>query len=81
METPKTVQPPLSNLQRELLGIFAKEVPEKDLIAIRGLLARYFAEKAMDLADDFWDSKGWSDEKADQILETKLRTLDKDTNL
>ncbi|MCC5935785.1 MAG: hypothetical protein JJU34_00760 [Lunatimonas sp.] len=81
METPKTTQPPLSNLQRELLGLFAKEVPEKDLIAIKELLGKYFAEKAMDLADDFWGTKGWSDEKADQILDTKLRTPYEDTNL
>ncbi|MBK7871371.1 MAG: hypothetical protein IPJ74_12205 [Saprospiraceae bacterium] len=46
-----TLQTPLSNLQLELLKLFAQNVAEEDLIAIRQLIARYFAEKAMDAAD------------------------------
>lgn len=65
---------PLSNLQRELLRLFAQNVPEKDLIAIRQLIARYFAEKAMDLADQAWESKGWTEEDAYKLAHTKMRT-------
>jgi len=65
---------PLSNLQRELLKLFAQNVPEEDLMAIRGLIAHYFAEKAMDLADQAWDNKGWTKEDAVRLANTKMRT-------
>ena len=65
---------PLSKLQRQMLKLFALEVPEEDLIAIQQLIARYFAEKAMDLADQSWDEKGWSEEDASRLLDIKMRT-------
>lgn len=42
---------PLTNLQLELVKLFAQEVPEEDLRNIKQLIANYFAEKAMDMAD------------------------------
>lgn len=74
MRTTSSQTPPLSNLQRQMLKLFAQEVPEEDLIAIQELIARYFAEKAMDSADQSWDEKGWSDEDASRLLKTKMRT-------
>ena len=74
MGTMSSETAPLSNLQRQMLKLFAQEVPEEDLIAIQQLIAKYFAEKAMDLADQSWDEKGWSEEDASRLLNTKLRT-------
>jgi hypothetical protein len=65
---------PLSNLQRELLKLFAQNVAEEDLLAIRQLIARYFAEKAMDLADQAWEEQGWGEEDAHRLAHTKMRT-------
>jgi hypothetical protein len=56
------------------LKLFAQEVSEKDLIEIQHLIAKYFAEKAMDLADESWDKKGWTDEDVEKLLNTKMRT-------
>jgi hypothetical protein len=74
MESQHTEPSPLSNLQREMLKLFAKDVSEKDLIAIRQLIGQYFAEKAMDLADESWQEKGWTNEDAEKLLKTKMRT-------
>ena len=74
MGTMSSETAPLSNLQRQMLKLFAQEVPEEDLIAIQQLIAKYFAEKAMDLADKSWDKKGWSEEDASTLLNTKMRT-------
>jgi len=65
---------PLSNLQREILKLFAQNVPDEDLIAIRQLIARYFAEKAMDIADQVWETHGWTEEDAHRLAHTKMRT-------
>ena len=42
-----TVSPKLSNLQLELLQLYAQNVQDDDLIAIKKLIARYFADKAI----------------------------------
>jgi len=54
---------PLSNLQLQLLQLFAQDVSEDDLKAIQRMIVRYFAEKASDAADQDWEEKGYSVEQ------------------
>lgn len=70
----------LSNLQLELLKLFARNVSEKDLIEIKTLIAKYFAKKAMDSADKVWDEKGWTDKDAERMANTHMRTPYKTDN-
>lgn len=53
---------PFSNLQLELLKLYASHVSEEDLLQIRDLLARFFFERAKDAADQAWDEKQLSEE-------------------
>ena len=66
-----SIQPPLSNVQSEMLKLFSTDVPEKELIEIKDMIARYLLDKARDKADAAWDDKGYSDEKLRQILNKK----------
>lgn len=52
----------LTNLQLELLEIFSVDLPESQLLEIRGLLARYFAEKATEEMDRLWEERGWTEQ-------------------
>lgn len=69
-----TLKRPLSNLQLELLKLFARDVSEKDLLEIKRMLVRFFAEKAMDSADQVWEEKSWTDEDAERLSSTRMRT-------
>ena len=69
--TAQTIPQPFTNLQLELLKLYARKVPEQDLLEIKRLLAQYFMDKASDLADKVWDEKGLSEEK---ILSEHRRT-------
>ena len=71
MEQLKT---PLTNLQLELLKLYAQEVSDEDLRAIKKMLAKYFAEKAMDAADKVWEEKEWNDEVVEKLSNTRMRT-------
>ncbi len=62
---------PLSNLQLELLKLYADNISEKDLKAIQRLIARYFAEKATDEADKIWEDKKYN---AEELLKQHSRT-------
>jgi len=62
---------PLSNLQLTLLNLYASDVSEEDLKAIQRLIARYFAEKATELADLDYAEKGYT---AQDFLDEHMRT-------
>ena len=50
-----------SNVQQELLKLFARNVPDEDLLSIRQLLGDYFLQKAIKGADAIWDERGYSE--------------------
>ena len=60
----------LSNLQLELLRLYGNDVSDETLTEIKGLLARYFADKASNAMDQLWldqkidpaDMTGWANE-------------------
>lgn len=64
----------MTNLQLELLKLFARQVPEEDLQALRRFLTQMFAEKAMDAADKVWEQEGWTEDYADQLSRKRMRT-------
>ncbi len=58
----------LTNLQLELLKVFARKVSDDDVKAIRKMLVQYFAKKAMNIADQTWDEKGWTNQDAENMM-------------
>jgi hypothetical protein len=63
MSAAQTIPQPLSNLQLELLKLYARNVSEQDLVQIKLILGQYFADKASDLADKVWEEKNLTEEK------------------
>ena len=59
LETPSS----FSNLQKELLKLYAAGVSDEDLLQIRLLIGNYFAEKATKSMDDFLKEKNISIEE------------------
>ena len=55
-----SVQPPLSNIQSEMLKLFSTDIPEKELEEIKDIIARYLPNKARDKTDTLRDNKGLS---------------------
>jgi hypothetical protein len=67
----EVAQPAWSNLQLQLLKLYAMKVSEEDLIAIQRMIARYFAQKASSEAQEAWDEAGYSE---DLLLQEHIRT-------
>ena len=55
------MQPPLTNLQLELLRLYALDLTEAELDEIRVLIARHFAAKATAAMDAVAEREGWTD--------------------
>jgi hypothetical protein len=64
----QTQAAPLSNLQQELLKLYASNISEADLLSIKKYLAKFFAEKAIAEADKIWDEKGYTKETMNNWL-------------
>ena len=69
----QTLKQPFTNVQLELLKVFSHQVPENDLIELKHTIALFFARKLTKIADSVWENENWSDEKVEQLLNTKLR--------
>jgi len=52
----------LTNLQLELLKLFQYNLPERQLLEIKSLLAKYFAQTASADMDKLWEENNWSND-------------------
>ncbi|MCY7422134.1 MAG: hypothetical protein LH478_10390 [Chitinophagaceae bacterium] len=62
------LNPPLSNLQVEMLKLFATDIPEENLEEVKILVAKYLLENARDKADEVWQAKSYTDESFEKLL-------------
>ena len=60
---------PLTNLQLELLKLYQFELSEEQLIEIKDLLIKYFAESGSDAMERLWNQEGWSNETMDEWVD------------
>ena len=56
----------MSNVQLELLKLYANNVSEQELYEIRKLLASYFAQKTTEAMDKVWEDKNLTGEDMKQ---------------
>ena len=68
MNNSYSIHPPLSNIQAELLKLFSADIPDKHLVEIKNMIARFLLDKARDKADTVWNERGYTDEKLQEIL-------------
>jgi hypothetical protein len=59
---------PFTNLQAELLRLFAAEIPEEHLRELKKIIAQFLLEKARDKADKIWDERGYTQQTIEHLL-------------
>ena len=62
------IQPTLTNVQVELLKIFALHLPDEQLQELKLVVARFLMEKARDRADKIWVEKGYDETRLEKLL-------------
>ncbi len=68
------IKQPLTNLQLELLKLFSMSVSSDELLELKKIMAQYFAEKVMDIADETWDKNKWDTKDEKKFLNNHFRT-------
>jgi hypothetical protein len=56
---------PLTNLQIELLNLFKTNLSEQELVELKELLLKFYANKAIAGADAIWDERKLTDSDMD----------------
>jgi hypothetical protein len=64
----ENLQPPLSNVQLELLKLYATDLSEEDMLELKDMLADFYAKKSIQLANQVWEEKGLTNEDMDSWL-------------
>ncbi len=64
----QSIQPTLTNVQTEMLKVFAIQLPEQQLNELRLVIARFLMDKARSEATRIWDEKGYTDETLNQLV-------------
>ncbi len=59
---------PLSNVQMELMKLYATDLSKTDLLELKQLLAKFYAQKSIKAADKVWDEKGYTAKDMDKLL-------------
>ncbi len=62
------IKTPFSNLQMEMLRLFAEDVPEYDLLEIKKMIAKYFFDKAANEAELVWQERGYDNRFLQKII-------------
>ena len=62
---------PLSNVQMEILKLFSTNMSDSEMKELKSLLSRFYADKAIQAADHIWDTKGFSNEDMNNLLNGK----------
>lgn len=53
---------PMSNLQAELLKLYANNLSDEQLFEIKVMLGNYFAQKATEAMDEVWEAQGLTEQ-------------------
>ncbi len=69
----QNINQPLSNVQLEILKAFSHQLNSKELVEFKDMIAKYFAQRAIQSANKVWDEKEWSEKDVDRMLNTKMR--------
>ena len=63
----------LTNVQIELLKLFQYNLPEKQLIEIKNILAKYFEKTATTEMDKLWEENKWTNDLMKEWTNENLR--------
>ena len=62
---------PLTNGQIELMKLFRTKMSDEELLELKKLLVKFYADKVMNEADAAWKEKGLTNEDMDNWLNSK----------
>ena len=63
-----TVNKPLTNIQVELLKLYSTDISEHELLELKDILAKFYAQKSIKYANKAWKEKDLTNKDMDDWL-------------
>lgn len=60
--------PELTNVQSQLLKMFAYDLPEEEWVDLQKMLARFFAQRVKQRTAKIWEERGYSNQTMENWL-------------
>lgn len=76
----KNLNHPLNDTQRELLKLFARDLPENELLEVKQLLVKWLSAKLDRETEQVWAEKGWTSQHMEDLLRQHLRSESTDSD-
>jgi hypothetical protein len=70
----ETLQTPLTPAQLEILKILARPMSEEEILELKRVITRFFAQKLVKEANEVWDKNGWKPEDTEKLSQRHFRT-------
>jgi hypothetical protein len=67
--------PPLTNVQLELLKLYAYDLKEEEMQELKKVLAAFFAQRIRQRTGEIWQERGYTQETMQQWLKTGKSTI------
>ena len=64
----------LTNLQLELIKLFSYNLSERQLLEVKDMLSKYFAQKATEEMDKLWEDEGLTNDSMEVWANEHMRT-------
>lgn len=64
---------PLTPAQLEILKVLARPMSEEEIMELKRLIVRFFAQKLVQQANKTWDQNGWTATDTQHLSERHLR--------
>ena len=63
-----TLNKPFTNIQTELLKLYSTNISEKDLLELKEVIGKFYAEKSINYANKSWEEKKLTNKDMDNWL-------------
>ena len=70
----EALQMPLSSAQLEILKVLSRPMSEQEIMELKRVIVRFFAQKLVLEANSAWDKNGWTAADTARLSRRHLRT-------
>jgi hypothetical protein len=70
----EALQMPFNQAQLDILKVLARPMSDAELVELKRVIVRFFANKLVAQANETWDKNGWTAADTEQLAQRHFRT-------
>lgn len=70
----EVLQMPFNQAQLEILKVLSRPMSEAEILELKRVIVRFFAQKLVQRANETWDKNNWAAADTERLAQRHLRT-------